>query len=54
MNNFLLHRNAVVMGNATINSSQNYCSIYTGIGIYICQALTPVARVYICKNQTFV
>lgn len=53
MNNFLLHRNAVVLRNATINSSRNYYSVHRCISIYICQALTQLARVCICKNQTF-
>lgn len=52
-NNFLLHWNSAVMGNATISSSMNYYTIHRrSINTDICQALIAVARFYIYKNQT--
>lgn len=53
MNNFLLQRSAVVMGNTTINSSMNYYIIYRSISIDIYQALIAVVRFCIYKNQAF-
>lgn len=51
MNNFLLHRTVVVMGNATINPTMNCYTIYRSINTGICQALIAVARFYLQKSN---